>query len=104
MSVSLYCSFLKFYDEEESGGGYVAPSVPLTTSTAPNTRSGLFGGFGGGGAASVPKTNGKMEAPVTNSKMSAPVTNSKLSAPVTNSTSYGFPGENDVRDINPFMS
>jgi len=102
-SASKESSAKSFYDDEESGGGYVAPSVPLNA--PPNTRSGLFGGFGGGGgAASVPKTNGKMEAPVTNSKMSAPVTNSKLSAPVTNSTSYGFPGENDVRDINPFMS
>lgn len=97
-SASKEASAKSFYDDEESGGGYVAPSVPIpTTATAPNTRSGLFGGFGGGGAASVPKTNTKMEAPVTNSKMSAP----PAPAPAT---SYGFPGENDVRDINPFMS
>jgi hypothetical protein len=87
-----------FYDDEESGSGYVAPSVPLnpTPATAPNTRSGLFGGFGGGGAASVPQTNSKMSAaPVTNSKMS--------SAPAPAPAASGF-GEDDVRDINPFMS
>jgi len=90
-----------FYDDEESGSGYVAPSVPLnpTPATAPNTRSGLFGAFGGGGgggAASVPQTNSKMSA--------APVTNSKMSAPApAPAPSSGF-GQDDVRDINPFMS